>query len=49
MGGQTRQDGLVKAGKEQMVFCSDDSIVVMRLHEKKQNKTILGDTYEHSL
>ena len=49
MGWQTRQDGLVKAGKEQMVLCSDDFTVVMRLHEKKQNKTILGDMYEHSL
>ena len=49
MGGQTRQDGLVKAGRELVFLCSDDSIVVMRLHDKKQNKTILGDTYEHSL
>jgi hypothetical protein len=49
MGGETRQDGLVIAGRELVFLCSNDSIVVMRLHEKKQNKTILGDTYEHSL
>jgi hypothetical protein len=49
MGGQTRQDGLVKAGRELVLLCSDDFIVVMRLHEKKQNKTILGEIYEHSL
>lgn len=49
MGGQTRQDGLVKACRKLALLCSDDSIIVMRLHEKKQNKTILGETYEHSL
>lgn len=49
MGGQTRQDGLVKDGRELVVLGSDDSIVVTRLHEKKQNMIILGDTYEHSV
>ena len=49
MGGQARQDGLVKACRELVLLISDDSIIVMRLHEKKQNKTILGETYEHSL
>ena len=49
MGSKTREDGLVKARREPMVSNSDDSIIVMRLHEQKQNKTILGDAYEHSL